>query len=78
MNSFDEMHLNPKPTRSCLSQRPTTDDAMSHQPLAISYQPNKKPCAGFPGHRARFSYDDLFCYLVMNPELRFPRQAIAG
>jgi hypothetical protein len=23
----------------------------------------------FPGHRARFSYDDLFSYLVMNAEL---------
>jgi hypothetical protein len=46
-------------------QRPTTNDrALSHQLQAA----NKKALRRFPGHRARFSYDDLFSYLVMQPE----------
>jgi hypothetical protein len=28
--------------------------------------PNKKALRRFLGHRARFSYDDLFCYEIMS------------
>jgi hypothetical protein len=41
--------------------------AISYKPPAISQQ--KSPAPGLPGRRARFSYDDLFSYLVMNAVL---------